>query len=992
MWLSRAEESYLPTIVSSLDAAGFFYVQQFAMELPPRVGEGRPRGGVALICRQRSGFSFRTVDCGDARLCGVAVLTGDRPILSVVGCYMPYWDSSGPNAEDYAAVIGKLDAILSSLRACAPTVLIGDFNCALCPLSRESRPPAWYRLRGFTPNSVAMQDLLDDHDLSTAEFRFTQPVTYTYSRAGKYSHIDHIAVPNLIMSQVLGCNILPPDENNLSPHLPLVCRLVISAPAGTDRPDQFPAESTRCSDILDWSCAEKVESYKTILHEMLSESLSVCGETLDDLDTAISRCIHAAARAAGCSKPRRQPRSWWTPSAAAARNRSRFWHRLWVCCGRPAAAAVTSCYREARRSYRRARRKAALSQMEKEARLLRFLRRDRNLTAFWRRVQLARRGGLPAGSDCCAADFRAHFQAVHHDSREELSDEQRLIADAVEAHILAARAVVGDRTVSPEQVADLLRLLHPGKAPGVDGVTPEHLLFGSIPTLLAALARLLTGCLSSCTVPASFAQSVVVPLLKNSHLDPSRLDNYRPISITTCASKLLELIVLEELQSSFIPHDLQFGFISNRGTAEASLLIGETIQQNRRMGLPVFAANLDARKCFDRIWHDGLFYRLVEHLSANCWLLVVSWYRHLAGRVFFGGSISEEFSVVRGTRQGAILSPAFANVFLHPLLAALDDIGCGAYLQQHHVPGVCYADDLFLLSTNARHLSTLLGLVSDFARNWRLDFVHSDSVRTKSHCIVFGGELLAHSPTWMLSGQQLMTRVQTQHLGVMMDSRLTAACHVDQRVKRARAAFYGLAPAGMLAKSLCPADKAYLWKTVVLPVLVFGCNTAPLRPSDVERLDALQAACVKAAFGLPRSAHHSALLAAAGVAPIQEWLRNAIFCTFRAAMSDGHRLQQVLLTSLAKLALHPSSLEGSFLLQVHQMCNCDFQAVMELAAGGAVDPDRVRAHHMSNGLADSIRLVLNGSCPASRRLLRLLTCWQPTTSPAPASNMTLASN
>ena len=192
------------------------------------------------------------------------------------------------------------------------------------------------------------------------------------------------------------------------------------------------------------------------------------------------------------------------------------------------------------------------------------------------------------------------------------------------------------------------------------------------------------------------------------------------------------------------------------------------------MGLPAFAANLDARKCFDRICHDGLFYRLVEHLSANCWLLVVSWYRHLAGRVFFGGSISEEFSVVRGTRQGAILSPAFANVFLHPLLAALDDIGCGAYLQQHHVPGVCYADDLFLLSTNARHLSTLLGLVSDFARNWRLDFVHSDSVRTKSHCIVFGGELLAHSPTWMLSGQQLMTRVQTQHLGVMMDSRLTA--------------------------------------------------------------------------------------------------------------------------------------------------------------------------------------------------------------------------
>ena len=40
----------------------------------------------------------------------------------------------------------------------------------------------------------------------------------------------------------------------------------------------------------------------------------------------------------------------------------------------------------------------------------------------------------------------------------------------------------------------------------------------------------------------------------------------------------------------------QFGFISMRGTAEASLLVGETIQWNVRRGLPVFAANLDARK------------------------------------------------------------------------------------------------------------------------------------------------------------------------------------------------------------------------------------------------------------------------------------------------------------------------------------------------------------------------------------------------------------
>ena len=79
----------------------------------------------------------------------------------------------------------------------------------------------------------------------------------------------------------------------------------------------------------------------------------------------------------------------------------------------------------------------------------------------------------------------------------------------------------------------------------------------------------------------------------------------------------------------------------------------------------------------------------------------------------------------------------------------------------------------------------------------------------------------------------------------------------------------------------------------------------------MERLQALQAACIKTAFCLPRPAHHTALLAAAVLAPVQEALRGAIFQAFRNAMGADHRLKQVLTTSLAKMALHSSSeMEG----------------------------------------------------------------------------------
>ena len=108
---------------------------------------------------------------------------------------------------------------------------------------------------------------------------------------------------------------------------------------------------------------------------------------------------------------------------------------------------------------------------------------------------------------------------------------------------------------------------------------------------------------------------------------------------------------------------------------------------------------------------------------------------------------------------------------------------------------------------------------------------------------------------------------------------------------------------------------------------------------------------------------------------MQEELRATVFRTFRLAMRSQHRLRQVLLTSLSKLALCPNELEGSFVTHVHDLCNREYQAVMELASGSPVDLERVRPPRMPDGMKDSLKFLLQGNCEASRRLLRLLTCF-----------------
>ena len=59
----------------------------------------------------------------------------------------------------------------------------------------------------------------------------------------------------------------------------------------------------------------------------------------------------------------------------------------------------------------------------------------------------------------------------------------------------------------------------------------------------------------------------------------------------------------------------KFGFLSGRGTSFACNLLNDVTQYFHNSGSPVFVCSLDTEKCFDRIWHDGLFYKLLQFLK-----------------------------------------------------------------------------------------------------------------------------------------------------------------------------------------------------------------------------------------------------------------------------------------------------------------------------------------------------------------------------------------
>ena len=54
----------------------------------------------------------------------------------------------------------------------------------------------------------------------------------------------------------------------------------------------------------------------------------------------------------------------------------------------------------------------------------------------------------------------------------------------------------------------------------------------------------------------------------------------------------------------------QFGFRKVRGTTTADSLAHNIVKYMNNIDTPDYICSLEAEKCFDSIWHDGLFHKV----------------------------------------------------------------------------------------------------------------------------------------------------------------------------------------------------------------------------------------------------------------------------------------------------------------------------------------------------------------------------------------------
>lgn len=356
--------------------------------------------------------------------------------------------------------------------------------------------------------------------------------------------------------------------------------------------------------------------------------------------------------------------------------------------------------------------------------------------------------------------------------------------------------------------------------------------------------------------------------LKKTNLNPDVHSNYRPISVLSVFSKVIEKHVhsctSDFLESNNILHQTQSGFLSNFSTETALLEITESIKESLDNGGKAMLVLLDLSAEFDTVPRSWLLIRLQEIGLRGT---VLKWYESfLSGRqqsVWAPPFSAPIPSMDVGVLQGSILSPTPFNIYLSPLAGIAESFGAQI---------ITYADDTQLLFTcdkgtdfAGEDIKNCLSAVFSWFQMNQLK-CNSD----KSEVIFFGCPPDVNWKMWWPSDMHPPTSATTsaKNVSVKIDSSLSFKPHVLTLVGQC----FGLLKA---LRKFLPLLSITHRKTIVQALIGSKLDYANvvylgLPEYLLTRLQTVQNSAARAIFGLSSRSHSSNLLWALHWLPIRK--------------------------------------------------------------------------------------------------------------------------
>ena len=344
-------------------------------------------------------------------------------------------------------------------------------------------------------------------------------------------------------------------------------------------------------------------------------------------------------------------------------------------------------------------------------------------------------------------------------------------------------------------------------------------------------------------LPMPFRHGIIIPLYKGNNKDKTNPNSYRAVTLTSSLGKLLEKIILNRIQkllleiNNVIPHSLQFGFVKEHGAIPAIYTLKEAIHYYLEHNSIVYAIFLDNEKAFDRVWQDGLLYKLNQTgIQGKLWNLIYISYKTATAHVQYNGLTSQVFRIEQGVGQGRVLSAWLFSLFINDLIYELLSTKSGLLVGPISIPAILLADDTTLLSSSVNGIQTLLNVVNSYAIKWRLKYN-----ALKSSVLIFTPSKKYQNfddsnICLKLGNTELQRKSKTTYAGTLIDSEGKSFERTDNASKKLKQKLHSLYTVGVNPRGMSALTNNLIWKRIILTTALFACETweqLPCREKEI---------------------------------------------------------------------------------------------------------------------------------------------------------------
>ena len=337
--------------------------------------------------------------------------------------------------------------------------------------------------------------------------------------------------------------------------------------------------------------------------------------------------------------------------------------------------------------------------------------------------------------------------------------------------------------IENDEITSLIRKLNTDKAAGPDGISGQMLLLCDESVILP-LQIIFRNILSTSIYPDIWKIANVTPIFKKG--DKQIIKNYRPIPLLPVCSKILERFIFNNLYNYLDENNLitknQSGFRPGDSTTNQLLYLVDEIHQafDNNESFEVRAVFLDISKAFDKVWHDGIIFKLEQNgISGSLLKLFNNYLRNRKQRVVLNGSHSDYSEIESGVPQGSVLGPLLFLIYINDLER---DIKSSIKF---------FADDTMLFSLvkdpviSADDLNHDLETIRQWAHQWKLEF-NPDPTKKATEVLFSCKKSIPNHPQLLFDGSVVAKINEQKHLGLILDSGLSFEKHLNEKFIKAK--------------------------------------------------------------------------------------------------------------------------------------------------------------------------------------------------------------